>query len=49
MIKKLRSEYLARHRQATLKEFHDALLALGAPPLGLAREHLLGPGAGPAL
>jgi uncharacterized protein (DUF885 family) len=49
MIKKLRSDYFAGHRQATLKEFHDALLALGAPPLGLAREHLLGPGSGPAL
>ena len=27
----------------------QVLMALGAPPLGLAREHLLGPGAGPAL
>ena len=49
MIKKLRRDYLARHGEATLREFHDALLSLGAPPLGLAREHLLGPGAGPAL
>ncbi len=47
MIRKLRADWVARHRDGTLREFHDALLALGAPPLGLAREHLLGPGAGP--
>jgi uncharacterized protein DUF885 len=49
MIKKLRSDWMARNRGASLKQCHDALLGLGAPPLGLAREHLLGPGAGPAL
>ncbi|TLZ44864.1 MAG: DUF885 domain-containing protein [Methanobacteriota archaeon] len=49
MIKKLRSDWMARNRGASLKQFHDAFLGLGAPPLGLAREHLLGPGAGPAL
>jgi uncharacterized protein (DUF885 family) len=49
MIKKLRTDFLARNRGATLREFHDRLLSLGAPPLGLAREQLLGPGAGPAL
>ena len=49
MIKKLRHDYFARNREATLREFHDTLLGLGAPPLGLAREHLLGPDAGPAL
>jgi len=49
MIKKLRTDFLARNKGATLREFHDHLLGLGAPPLGLAREHLLGPGAGPAL
>jgi uncharacterized protein (DUF885 family) len=49
MIKKLREDWFARHADASLREFHDTLLALGAPPLGLAREHLLGPGAGPAL
>jgi hypothetical protein len=49
MIKRLRHDYLARNRQATLREFHDRLLGLGAPPLGLARTHLLGPDAGPAL
>ena len=49
MIKKLRLDFLARNPQATLKDFHDRLLGLGAPPLGLARQHLLGSEAGPAL
>ena len=49
MIKKLRADWFDRHPGARLREFHDALLALGAPPLGLAREHMLGPGAGPPL
>ncbi|TLZ57893.1 MAG: DUF885 domain-containing protein [Methanobacteriota archaeon] len=49
MIQKLRSDWKKQHPNERLKEFHDAFLALGAPPLGLAREHLLGPDAGPAL
>ncbi len=49
MIKKLRADWFDRHPYATLREFHDGFLALGAPPLGLVREHLLGPDAGPAL
>jgi len=49
MIKKLRADWVARHPGASLKEFHDAFLVLGGPPLGLAREALLGPDAGPAL
>jgi len=49
MIKKLRTDWFSKHKDATLREFHDSLLAFGAPPLGLAREHLLGPDAGPAL
>ena len=49
MIKKLRAEWFARHPKATLQKFHDTLLSLGAPPLGLAREHLLGADAGPPL
>src|SRR5437870_8490669 len=49
MIKKLRRDWFDGHPDASLREFHDAMMALGAPPLGLAREHLLGPGAGPAL
>lgn len=49
MIKKLRADWMSLHPGASLKEFHDAFLILGGPPLGLAREALLGPGAGPAL
>lgn len=49
MIKKLRADWMGRHPDASLREFHDAFLALGAPPLGLAREALLGRDAGPAL
>ena len=49
MIKKLRRDWFDGHPGASLREFHDAMMALGAPPLGLAREHLLGPGAGPGL
>jgi hypothetical protein len=49
MIRRLRNDWRKQHPDEGLKEFHDAFLALGAPPLGLAREHLLGADAGPAL
>ena len=49
MIKKLRKDWFDRHPQAPLRQFHDSLMALGAPPLGLARDQLLGPGSGPVL
>lgn len=49
MIKKLRADWLASNDGASLKEFHDTFLGLGAPPLGVARQHLLGRDAGPAL
>ena len=49
MIKKLRADWSGQHRGASIREFHDELLGLGAPPLGLVREHLLGKDAGPAL
>ena len=49
MIQKLRADWEKQHPKAGLKEFHDAFLALRAPPLGLGREHLLGRNAGPAL
>ncbi len=49
MIKKLRTDWMRVHKGASLREFHDAFLGLGAPPLGLAREALLGPGSGSAL
>jgi len=49
MIRKLRDDWMERNPQRELNEFHDTFLALGAPPLGLAREHLLGPNSGPVL
>ena len=49
MIRKLREDWMERNPRRELKEFHDTFLALGAPPLGLAREHLLGPNSGPVL
>ncbi len=49
MIKKLRDDWMNQHPGARPREFHDAFLGLGAPPMGLAREALLGPDAGPAL
>jgi len=49
MIRKLRDDWMERNPRRELKEFHDTFLALGAPPLGLAREHLLGPNSGPVL
>ena len=49
MIKKLCADWSGQHRGASIREFHDGLLGLGAPPLGLVREHLLGKDAGPAL
>jgi uncharacterized protein (DUF885 family) len=36
-------------QEYTLRRFHDRLLALGAPPLPLAREMLLGADSGPSL
>ncbi len=41
IIKKLREDYFREHAGSTLTDFHDELLGLGAPPLGLAREHIL--------
>ncbi|MBI3975215.1 MAG: DUF885 domain-containing protein [Armatimonadetes bacterium] len=42
MVRKLRADVQAEQRERfTLRGFHDALLALGAPPLPLARQALL--------
>lgn len=41
IIKKLREDYFKDHAKSTLTDFHDEFLSLGAPPLGLAREHML--------
>jgi uncharacterized protein (DUF885 family) len=49
MIRKLREDWQKAHPKEGLKNFHDTFLALGSPPLGLAREHLLGADSGPVL
>ena len=42
MIRKLRADWMAeRGGAASLREFHDSLVALGAPPVPLARRRLL--------
>ncbi len=37
-IKKARENYFAKHPNANLKEFHDGLLAMGSPPIGLLEK-----------
>ena len=50
MLRRLRDEARAREgARFDLRVFHDALLALGAPPLPLARRTLLGDDADPPL
>jgi len=50
MMRKLRDDYRAmRGAGFALKEFHDRLLALGAPPIPLARKALLGADTGTIL
>src|SRR3990172_1304670 len=49
MIKKIRADWFDRPPGAGLGESPAAPRALGPPPLGLAREHMLGPGAGAPL
>ena len=50
MIRKLRDDWAAtRGGRAAWREFHDRLLALGGPPLPLARRALLGTEAGDVL
>lgn len=49
MIRKLREDWSEGGGVGGRRAFHDRLLALGGPPLPLAREALLGPDAGPPL
>jgi uncharacterized protein (DUF885 family) len=43
MIMKLRDDWMAsRGGKAELREFHDALLSYGEPPIPLARKYMLG-------
>jgi len=50
MIRKLREDWVATHGgRAAWKEFHDALLSYGGPPLPLVRRAMLGAEAGDPL
>jgi hypothetical protein len=50
MIRKLREDWTAqRGGRDAWREFHDAFLAFGGPPIPLIREAMLGPEAGPPL
>jgi uncharacterized protein (DUF885 family) len=50
MLRKLRADYARQEGQRySLRGFHDALLACGAPPIPLARRMLLAEPAGPLL
>jgi hypothetical protein len=50
MIRKLRDDWTSgRGGPAAWGSFHDSLLALGGPPVPLARNRMLGDAAGPAL
>ena len=50
MIRKLRDDWTAsRGGRAAWKEFHDAFLEFGGPPVPLVRKAMLGEKGGPAL
>jgi hypothetical protein len=50
MIRKLREDWTAeRGGRDAWREFHDAFLSHGGPPIPLLRSEMLGEGAGPAL
>lgn len=50
MIRKLREDWTAeRGGRDAWRDFHDAFLSHGGPPIPLLRSELLGDGAGPAL
>lgn len=50
MIRKLRDDWAAtRGGPAAWKQFHDAFLSYGGPPIPLVRRAMLGANAGPAL
>ena len=49
MIRKLRDDWSANRSEKTLKQFHDAFLSYGGPPIPLVRRAMLGKDSGPAL
>jgi uncharacterized protein (DUF885 family) len=42
MIRKLRTDWLAAHPDATAQQFHDEFLSHGVPPVPLVRRVMLG-------
>lgn len=42
MIRKLRTDWLAKNPDATPQQFHDKLLSFGTPPVPMARKEMLG-------
>jgi hypothetical protein len=50
MIRKLREDWTkTRGGRNAWKQFHDAFLSYGGPPIPLVRRAMLGAGSGPAL
>jgi hypothetical protein len=49
MIRKLREDWSAGRGEHVLKQFHDAFLSYGGPPIPLVRRAMLGKESGPAL
>jgi uncharacterized protein (DUF885 family) len=49
MIRKLRTDWLAKNPGATQQQFHDKFLSYGVPPVPLVRRAMLGAGADDAL
>ncbi|HET9464816.1 MAG TPA: DUF885 domain-containing protein [Gemmatimonadales bacterium] len=49
MILKLRADWTEQSEDRGWKQFHDAFLSYGGPPIPLVRRAMLGEGSGPAL
>jgi uncharacterized protein (DUF885 family) len=49
MILKLRADWTEQSEDRDWKQFHDAFLSYGGPPIPLVRRAMLGEGSGPAL
>ena len=49
MILKLRADWTERSEDRDWKQFHDAFLSYGGPPIPLVRRAMLGEGSGPGL
>jgi uncharacterized protein (DUF885 family) len=49
MIRKLREDWVKEQGPEAWKQFHDAFLSYGGPPIPLVRRAMLGKNSGPAL